>query len=326
MNPLHIARNLRDDYLLLLRTTFSPRQEDLRNAFQQEIERDGFLRASRSSPWLNPTQHAEPLMMLTEETRHGSRGLQTTHSRIRPAACTGFSPVSPRSSPPAPVPRNGAFLLPHPRPLPATQGRARTEGAARLPHERPRQRPTPPLEAPRRHRRFLRAVHGRNATLWRTSPDVPEEECWTRAEFRTIRLTSFLTNYQMFEYMLLRGDGRDIFKQHRVRFIVLDEVHTYHGVLGTDVAFLRRLRSALQNSRPKQSGPTLHRHLATFHAGVEGGDPRDGVAAFFTRLTDQQTGGSPMIVEESDLPQQPVGLAWPRRLMSRGSCWRFHPR
>ena len=43
MNPLHIARVLRDDYLTLLRTTFRPRQEALRDAFDREIERDGFL-------------------------------------------------------------------------------------------------------------------------------------------------------------------------------------------------------------------------------------------------------------------------------------------
>ncbi len=43
MNPLRIARNLREDYLKLLRTTFSPRNEELREAFECEITREGFL-------------------------------------------------------------------------------------------------------------------------------------------------------------------------------------------------------------------------------------------------------------------------------------------
>ena len=40
MNPLRIARSLRDDYLTLLRTTFSPRQQALRDDFNRQIERE----------------------------------------------------------------------------------------------------------------------------------------------------------------------------------------------------------------------------------------------------------------------------------------------
>jgi ATP-dependent helicase YprA (DUF1998 family) len=48
------------------------------------------------------------------------------------------------------------------------------------------------------------------------------------------------------EYLLLRGDGCEIFRNHAVRFAVLDEVHTYRGTLGTDMAcLLRRLRASL---------------------------------------------------------------------------------
>ena len=45
MNPLLIARNLRDEYLRLLKTHFNPRQPELRAAFNREIETDGFLAA-----------------------------------------------------------------------------------------------------------------------------------------------------------------------------------------------------------------------------------------------------------------------------------------
>jgi hypothetical protein len=43
MNPLLVARSLREEYLRLLKTAFHPRQDDVRKAFDAEVERDGFL-------------------------------------------------------------------------------------------------------------------------------------------------------------------------------------------------------------------------------------------------------------------------------------------
>ena len=60
-----------------------------------------------------------------------------------------------------------------------------------------------------------------------------------------------LTNYMMLEYLLVRPADRDgIFANHRCRFLVLDEVHTYRGTLGSNIAFLvRRLRAHLNRAR-----------------------------------------------------------------------------
>jgi hypothetical protein len=60
-----------------------------------------------------------------------------------------------------------------------------------------------------------------------------------------------LTNYMMLEYLLIRPKDRDdLFANHRCRFIVLDEVHTYRGVLGSNIALLlRRLRAHLTGAR-----------------------------------------------------------------------------
>jgi hypothetical protein len=59
-----------------------------------------------------------------------------------------------------------------------------------------------------------------------------------------------LTNYMMLEYLLVRPSDRDaLFANHRCRFVVLDEVHTYRGSLGTNIALLfRRLRAHLQDA------------------------------------------------------------------------------
>ncbi len=60
-----------------------------------------------------------------------------------------------------------------------------------------------------------------------------------------------LTNYMMLEYLLVRPADRDaLFANHRCRFLVLDEVHTYRGSLGANIALLvRRLRAHLARAR-----------------------------------------------------------------------------
>ncbi len=60
-----------------------------------------------------------------------------------------------------------------------------------------------------------------------------------------------LTNYMMLEYLLVRpADREDIFANHRCRFLVLDEVHTYRGALGSNIALLiRRLKAHLARAR-----------------------------------------------------------------------------
>ena len=107
----------------------------------------------------------------------------------------------------------------------------------------------------------------------------------------------------MLEYLLLRGDGRALFRNHAVRFVVLDEVHTYKGALGTDVACLvRRLRAALGEANPLFIGTS-----ATLQSGA--GDPRTGVAEFFAHLTGQPTPAESVIRERTAAPALPEGLS-----------------
>ena len=59
-----------------------------------------------------------------------------------------------------------------------------------------------------------------------------------------------LTNYKMLDYLLLRGEDRDLWAENApdtLQYVVLDEFHTYDGAQGTDVAMLlRRLGRTLQ--------------------------------------------------------------------------------
>lgn len=59
-----------------------------------------------------------------------------------------------------------------------------------------------------------------------------------------------LTNYMMLEYLLVRPNDREaIFSNHRCRFLVLDEVHTYRGTLGSNIALLvRRVKAHLSRA------------------------------------------------------------------------------
>ncbi len=72
-----------------------------------------------------------------------------------------------------------------------------------------------------------------------------------RERMRTSPPRILLTNYMMLEYLLVRPADRDaIFANHRCRFIVLDEVHTYRGILGSNIALLmRRLQAHLGRAR-----------------------------------------------------------------------------
>jgi hypothetical protein len=59
-----------------------------------------------------------------------------------------------------------------------------------------------------------------------------------------------LTNYKMLDFLLLRREDRDLWavnEPNTLRYVVLDEFHTYDGAQGTDVAMLlRRLGRTLQ--------------------------------------------------------------------------------
>lgn len=129
--------------------------------------------------------------------------------------------------------------------------------------------------------------------------DAPDEERCTREEFETSPPDLFLTNYQMLEYMLLRNDGRRIFGKHHIQFIVLDEVHSYRGTLGADVALLlRRLKGTLAAANATRSSIVFVGTSATLQKDPDGKrDPAEGVAEFFSRLIGEPTDRSCVITE-----------------------------
>ncbi len=141
-----------------------------------------------------------------------------------------------------------------------------------------------------------------------------------------------LTNYMMLEYLLVRPADREaIFANHRCRFIVLDEVHTYRGSLGANIALLLRrlqahLRSATQgwNVDDKADArrfpkPLLVATSATIKSIDETGLSQaqvksmreQAVQAFVADLTGYAPGSFKVLSEELRPFTRPAEAHWP---------------
>ncbi|MGE3726441.1 MAG: DEAD/DEAH box helicase [Candidatus Sericytochromatia bacterium] len=81
-----------------------------------------------------------------------------------------------------------------------------------------------------------------------------KNELISREEIRQAPPHLLLTNYAMLEYLLIRPEDAEIFKQgHTWSFIVLDEAHTYKGALGTEIGYLmRKLKDRVSSDDPNR--------------------------------------------------------------------------
>ena len=141
-----------------------------------------------------------------------------------------------------------------------------------------------------------------------------------------------LTNYMMLEYLLVRPADREaIFANHRCRFIVLDEVHTYRGSLGANIALLLRrlqahLRSATQSWKADDKAdtrrfpkPLLVATSATIKSIDETGLSQaqvksmreQAVQAFVGDLTGYAPGSFKVLSEELRPFTRPAEALWP---------------
>ena len=78
---------------------------------------------------------------------------------------------------------------------------------------------------------------------------VQGNELYKRAEIRENPPDILLTNYKELEFMLVRKDDRALFTPS-LRFLVLDEIHSYRGALATEIACLIRRLKARCNIAP----------------------------------------------------------------------------
>lgn len=81
-----------------------------------------------------------------------------------------------------------------------------------------------------------------------------KNELLTREEMRNNPPQILFTNYSMLEYLLIRpGDQKIISKEalSGLRFIVLDEAHTYRGALGVEISLLLKRLQGTAEKKPQ---------------------------------------------------------------------------
>lgn len=113
-----------------------------------------------------------------------------------------------------------------------------------------------------------------------------------------------LTNYKMLEYMLLRAQDQPLIEAFDLKYLVLDEAHTYTGTLALEIScLLARLRVHL--------GPEKSKYLpiatsATLAAGsLSESDIEKELSTFFTKLFGKQFPKRDFLVGEQyqELPE-----------------------
>jgi len=151
-----------------------------------------------------------------------------------------------------------------------------------------------------------------------TGQEKPEDRAAILADPPDI----LLTNYVMLELVLTRPDERKslITAAKGLRFLVLDELHTYRGRQGADVAMLvRRVRDACEAERTLQCVGTS----ATMSSGGTVADQQRDVAAVATRIFGTMVEPAHVITESlvrATTAREPSVAALRRAVDARGDA------
>ena len=129
------------------------------------------------------------------------------------------------------------------------------------------------------------------------STDVDTSEMWTRWDMRDHPPDIFITNYSMLNIMLTRDLEQPIFEKTKewleqpdsIFHLVVDELHSYRGTSGSEVAFL--LRTLFNRLGLDPDSPKLR--IIGSSASLEGGEGREYLRQFFARGKNFKIIGSP---------------------------------
>lgn len=119
-----------------------------------------------------------------------------------------------------------------------------------------------------------------------------------------------LTNYKMLDFLLLRPEDQQLWRDNgpeTLRFLVLDELHTYDGAQGSDVACLiRRLKARLEIPEGKLCCVGTS---ATIGEGDE--TSKERLTKFASEIFDEQILTDSVITENRFLPAEALGSKTP---------------
>ncbi|MFY0576328.1 DEAD/DEAH box helicase [Cystobacter fuscus] len=248
LHPIAVVDQVLEEYRSYLLTEFRARDPKLRRDLEEALERPLFLAQEAFFQAHRPFKNGAPWRELGLDARLASFMEQRSRSkRARLHQSESIRHLlSPAASPLVVTTGTGSgktecFLLP------VIQNAI--EDAARFPRSGLTAILVYPMNAlandqEARIRDYLDASGHTYVRVARYDRSTKEAE---RQALRRNPPHILLTNYMMLEYLLVRPSDRvALFANHRCRFVVLDEVHTYRGSLGANIALLfRRLRAHL---------------------------------------------------------------------------------
>lgn len=108
-------------------------------------------------------------------------------------------------------------------------------------------------------------------------PDTEYGRVFTlRSEMRATPPDILITNYKMLDLLLQRDDDRMLWDDADIRYVVVDEFHSYDGAQATDVAMLlRRLSSAVGAAEPGRPLGRICPVATSATLGTDQGGERD---------------------------------------------------
>ena len=134
-------------------------------------------------------------------------------------------------------------------------------------------------------------------------PGSPAEERYTRQEIWADPPQILLTNYVMLELLLLRKQDQKIFQGVKPRYLVLDEVHTYTGILGAEVACLIRRFKEHTGLHPGEL-ICIGTSATIVSAGDQSGEVR--LLEFAAELFGEPFAADALVQEQYEKPRQPA--------------------
>ena len=136
------------------------------------------------------------------------------------------------------------------------------------------------------------------------SVDVDTAEMWSRWDMQEHPPDLLITNYSMLNIMLIRDLEQPIFEKTRtwlerednIFHLVVDELHSYRGTAGSEVAYL--LRTLFDRLGLTPDSPQLR--IIASSASLEGDEGREYLRQFFAREKDFKVIGSQLFCDQSN--------------------------
>ena len=152
---------------------------------------------------------------------------------------------------------------------------------------------------------------------------ILDNERYSRDEIRSRPPHILLTNFAMLEYLLLRPGDADLFRHQRLRYVILDEAHTYNGAQGIDVALLmRRLKETFKESPlqfiltsatlAEDDSPQARKRVADFGADLTGSDFDSGDVILGITVQGFSDNCQPIDMDQvlKTVPDEPALVEW----------------